>query len=189
MERFRQYLETLIPLSSSQWETIQSYFEVRPFQREQFFLRQGQICRRAAFIAEGIMRYCSIGEDGTEITCYFIAENGFILDPDSFSTQKPSALTIQAVTDCLLITLTYEGSLKLAQAFPQWEAVSGVIAQKSMMELVNQRSFLLNRNAESKYLHFIEHYPHILQRAPLGYIASYLGITQQSLSRLRKHIA
>ena len=128
-------------------------------------------------------------EDGAEITCYFVAENGFVVDPDSFASQKPGSLTIQAVTDSLLVALSYENSLKLAQVFPQWEAIAGAIAQRSMMELVNQRGFLLNRDAESRYRYFVEHYPHILQRAPLGYIASYLGITQQSLSRLRRHIS
>ena len=134
------------------------------------------------------MRYCMTRE-GEDITCYFIYENGFAGDPDSFFPRKPSERNLQALTDCELINITRTNVDKLIENCPRFLTIMSLIDHKVMMDLMTQRDFLLHADAEEKYRKFMEYYPQILQRVPLGYVASFLGITQQSLSRLRKQIS
>ena len=154
----------------------------------EFYLREGMVCHRQGFIAEGVMRYCNAGEDGALLTCYFAAENDLAGDPEGFARQAPSKLTLQAVTDVLVVSLGREQQQDLLARFPEFGGITALMVQDFLTSLANQRAFLLNKDAKSKYLHFLQHYPHILNRTPLGMVASYLGIKQQSLSRLRSQL-
>ena len=164
---------------------IEGYFALELVPGGGFYLRENKVSYHSGFIAEGVMRYCNIGADGELLTCYFVAENDLAGDPESFARQTPSKLILQAVTDTLVVTISRDRYEALIARFPEFERIAAQMAQAFMTSLINQRSFLLNNDAKSKYLHFLEHFPHILNRVPLGMVATYLGIKQQSLSRLR----
>lgn len=150
-----------------------------------FYVQSGKVSHRIGFIAEGVMRYCNVGEKGDLLTCYFVAENDLAGDPESFLHHTPSKQILEAVTDALVVSTDREQYSRLLARCPALEGISALMVQAFMTSLVNQRAFLLNRDARSRYRHFVEHFPHIHNRAPLGMVASYLGIRQQSLSRLR----
>ncbi len=189
MVRLKEYLQSNFHVNDREWGVTQQHVKLQRIPGGEFFLREGNICRQLAFIVEGVMRYLRFEEMGDETTCYFVSENDFVGDPESFATQKPSDKNLFAVTDCMLATISYEAWQRLSKTLPRFPEISAAINQKTMMDLLAQRDFLLNKDAAARYLYFIEHYPYILQRTPLGYIASYLGMTQQSLSRLRGQLS
>ena len=163
------------------------YFRLESFPKNEYFVRSGKVSRKLAFIAEGVMRYCMFRDDGSDITCFFMCENDFAGDPESFFSQKPSDKNVQALTDCQLITTSYENMQKMLH-HPRTKETIAAIDHYVMTKMLYQRTFLLNLDASVRYHEFIREYSTVLQRIPLSYIASFLGITQQSLSRLRKQM-
>jgi CRP-like cAMP-binding protein len=184
----KKYLLDNYQLSEKDWDIIKEYAEPVNVHKNEYFVQKGKVCRRMGFIAKGVMRYC-MERDGEDITCYFLSENNFAGDPDSFFSHKPSDKNAHALTDCVLISFSLDSIQKLSKTVPRFTEITALIDRKVMMDLMMQRDFLLHADAATKYQKFIEYYPHILQRVPLGYIASFLGIKQQSLSRLRKQIS
>jgi CRP-like cAMP-binding protein len=119
---------------------------------------------------------------------FFMCENDFVGDPDSYFAQKPSDKNVQALTDCQLITTSYDDMQKLLHHLPRGKEILAAIDHYVTMKLLYQRTFLLNLDASVRYHEFVREYSNVLQRVPLSYIANFLGITQQSLSRLRKQM-
>lgn len=187
--RFRKYLQDNYQVTENEWDLVKDYLQCVTVKKNQYFLQKGSVCRMLGFIAEGVMSYCMHREDGEEITCFFVCENEFAGDPDSFYTQKPSDKNLHALTDCTLIGISFDSMQKILKAFPRFTEIMVLIDKKVMMGLLGQRDLFYNLDAAAKYETFIEHYPHILKRVPLSYVASFLGIKQQSLSRLRKQIS
>ena len=169
-------------------EVVKEYWQQEPFSKDEYFVSQGKICRKLAFIAEGVMRYCMFRDDGTDVTCFFMCENDFIGDPESFFSQKPSDKNVQALTDCQLLTISYDNMQKFLHQVPRSSEINAAVDHYVTMKMLFQRTFLLNLDATVRYKEFMREYAHILQRIPLSYIANFLGITQQSLSRLRKQM-
>ena len=188
MDRFKKYLQDNFQFSQKEWESIREFAESSFIRKQEYFLKKGNVCRKLAFIEKGVLRYC-MERDGDDITCYFVYENGFAGDPDSFFSHQPSDKNIQALTDCELIEISPAKLDKILNACPRFKSIMGLIDHKVVIELMTQREFILQTDAATRYQKFIELFPHILQRVPLSYIASFLGITQQSLSRLRKQIS
>ncbi len=185
---FIRFYENFAPLSTREEQNLMDRLDLEVVKRGECYLGQGKVCRKVGFIANGVMRYCNLKDDGSVVTCYFIAENEFAFDAESFGSGRPSTLMIEALTDCLVISISKDDEHWLKQNLPKFMEASNRMGQEFMVKLINQRQFLLNQDAKSRYLHFLKEYPAILQRAPLGAVASFLGITQQSLSRLRSQL-
>ena len=187
MLRLKKFLQSNFQLSESDWIIIEPFFEEVILRKYDYFIKEGKVCRRMAFIAEGVLRYC-MNRDGEDITCYFVSEDNFAGDPDSFLSRQPSDKNMQALTDCVLFGISYDNCKKMEKSFLRFGEISGSINHRVMMDLLMQRDFLQQADALTKYKEFISKFPHILQRVPLSYVASFLGIAQQSLSRLRRQI-
>jgi len=185
----KKVLQRECKLSEKEWQAVEEYFKPEAFSKNEYFLRQGKVCRKLAFIGEGVMRYCMFHEDGTEATCFFMCQNDFVGDPESFFLQKPSQMNIQSLTDCRLVTISYENMQNIFQHFERAKEITAAIDHYVMTKMLHQRTFLLNLDASMRYREFMKEFPHILQQIPLSYVANFLGITQQSLSRLRKQIS
>jgi len=188
IQNFLKFQQEQLHVTKEDCESVSEYFQLESFAKNDYFVTQGKVCRKLAFIAEGIMRYCMFRDDGSDVTCFFMCENDFVGDPDSFFEQKPSDKNVQALTDCQLITISYDNMQKLLQNVPRGKEVNAAIAHYVTMRMLHQRTFLLNLDATVRYKEFMREYPHVLQRVPLSYVANFLGIAQQSLSRLRKQI-
>jgi len=131
---------------------------------------------------------CYYNNKGEEITKYFIEENNLVVDLESFDNEIPSTAYVQAITDCKLIVFLKKDWQELLNTIVGWDAIVHKIISKALMQKVERRSPLVSEDATTRYLKFIEIYPTVVNRIPLSYIASYLGITQSSLSRIRKNI-
>jgi len=186
---FQKFLQQQFKLQEKELEIGKECFQLQPFPKNEYFVSRGKVCRKLAFIAEGVMRGCMFREDGEDVTCFFMCEDDFVGDPESFFSQLPSDKNVQALTDCQLVTISLENMQKLLQQVSRGKEINATIDHYVMTKMLYQRTFLLNLDATVRYKEFMKEYFHILQRVPLSYIASFLGITQQSLSRLRKNIS
>jgi CRP-like cAMP-binding protein len=153
-----------------------------------YFLKEGQVCRRLGFIEEGVLRYIVFSDSGKELTCNFASEDEFIGEAESFFRKKPSFLNLQAVTDCTIATIGFNDFQNILAKFPPFSKISEDISYRAVLGLLNKKNFIPGSNASAKYRQFVQQYPQIIRRVPLGMIASYLEITQQSLSRIRKQM-
>jgi CRP-like cAMP-binding protein len=187
-QNFMKFGQEQFHLTKEEGEMIAEYFQLESFPKNEYFVSQGKVCRKLAFISEGVMRYCMFRDDGSDVTCFFMCENDFVGDPDSFFAQKPTDKNAQALTDCQLITISYDNMQRLLRELPRGKEILAAIDHYVTMKLLYQRTFLLNLDASVRYHEFVREYSNVLQRVPLSYIANFLGITQQSLSRLRKQM-
>jgi len=175
-------------LNAQQIDYISDKAKMVQLQKEDYFSEAGKIARQVGFIVDGVVRVCYYDNQGEEITMYFMEEGNFVVDFDSFDNNIPSSAYVQAVTDCTLIIFTKKDWEDLANTIVGWESIVHKIVKKSLIQKIDRRSSLVSEDATTRYLAFMEKYPQLLHRIPLSYLASYLGITQSSLSRIRKNI-
>ncbi|KQN32601.1 cyclic nucleotide-binding protein [Pedobacter sp. Leaf41] len=175
-------------LNQQQIDFIASKLLVVEIKKDDYFSEAGKISRQVGFITEGILRVCYYNNKGEEVTKYFIEENNLVVDLESFDNQICSSAYVQAVTDCKMMVFERKDWLELLQTIVGWDTIVHKIIARALMLKVERRSPLVSEDGTTRYLKFMEIYPTLVNRVPLSYIASYLGVTQSSLSRIRKNI-
>jgi len=187
MEQLINYLLQFGHLNQQQIELIKSKATVKSIKKEAYYQEAGQIPREVIFLIEGIMRVCYYSNNGTEITKYFLDEDRFIADVTSFNAGVPSSEYVQAVTDCWYVVLSKRALEELSMTIVGWDALIAKVTAKGYADKVNRISAMMSDNASERYRKFLTEFPNLANRIPLSYLASYLGITQSSLSRIRRH--
>lgn len=182
------YLLQFGQLNRQQIDLIVQKAEIKAVKKDQYYQEAGKITREVIFLTEGIMRVCYFNNKGDEITSYFFDENHFIADMDSFNQSIPSAGYIQAVTDCKYVVLSKSALQDLSMTIIGWDAIVAKITAKGLFDKINRLNPMMADNAKERYLKFLTNFPVLANRIPLSYLASYLGITQSSLSRIRRDI-
>jgi len=172
-------------LSDAAIETmVEEYEEIR-FYKNEFFLKQGKISDSVHLI-EGLMRAYTFDRDGNEVTTNFFSKNRAVYDPASFFLQTPSMENIQAVTDCLAYSISFHKMNKLFHLLPEFREFGRLMLVKELVMSKQRALAMINQGAEERYGELIKDHYNILQSAPLKHIASYLGVTDTSLSRIRR---
>lgn len=156
--------------------------------KEGYFSEAGKVAREVGFLLEGVLRVCYYNNKGEEITNYFIDENHFVVDLESFDNNIPSTGYVQAVTECRLVVFSSRDWEEIANTIVGWESILNKITKKALLQKIERRSPLVAEDATTRYLAFLEKYPRIANRVSLSSLASYLGVTPSSLSRIRKNI-
>ncbi|MFD1605084.1 Crp/Fnr family transcriptional regulator [Flavobacterium artemisiae] len=175
-------------LNQQQIDLITSKASELELPKDEYFSEAGKVSTQVGFVLNGVMRVCYYDNKGEEITKYFIDENNLVVDLESFQNSICSSAYVQAVTDCKLLTFSKQDWEELLNTIVGWDAIVHKIIARALMQKIERRSPLVSEDATTRYLSFLEKYPKILNRIPLSYLASYLGITQSSLSRIRKNI-
>jgi CRP-like cAMP-binding protein len=188
MDLLKKYIQRVYKLTEYEWNLVKDYFHPSLVKAGQYFVKSGKICYRLGFIEEGVMRHYYFKESGKEVTCSFSSEEEFIGDPESFHEQKPCPFNVQAATNCSLVVFNLDDYNNVLKKYPPSREIFEDISYKTVKRLLDERTTFAGSDATSKYQYLSHSFPGILQRVPLGYIASYLDITQQSLSRIRKQI-
>ena len=152
-----------------------------------FLAEQGRICRNIAFIEKGLLRLYYL-HDGKEVTNCFCRENTISTSYQSLVTQQASEIAVQAVEETKLIALTYDSLLKLYEKDLFWQQVARMAVENEMFATEAHNRFLRNFSATDRYLQILENEEELLQRVPLNYLATYLQIAPETLSRIRKKI-
>ena len=188
MKEFEEYLLQFGNLNQQQIELISKKAAELELNKNDLYWEAGKTVRQIGFISEGVLRVYYYDSKGEEYTRYFIDENHLILDgPNSEGNYTPSEY-LQAITDCKLTVFSKKDWKEISDTILGWDSIVQKINNKQHTEKIERRSVLVSQDAAARYLEFIEKFSTVANRVPLSYIASYLGITQSSLSRIRKKI-
>ena len=187
MKELIEYILQFGNLNKQQIDFIQTKVREVELQKEEYFSEAGKIPRQVGFVVDGIIRGCYYNNKGEEITRCFISENSLVADYVNFDAGTSSAEYLQACTDCKLIVFSKESWEELSHTIVGWDTIKNKMVQKCMYQK-SRKGPVISQDATTRYREFMENYPSLVNRIPLAYISSYLGVTQQSLSRIRKNI-
>lgn len=189
IENLVNQLTTYCVFSESDLKLITSKFHHQHFKSKAYLLQAGQISRHIHFIETGLLRVFHVN-DGKEITSYLSSDNGIVSSYSSFIQQTSSYENIQCIEDSEIYSIHYKDMHELYDLVPKWQNMGRIIAEQNVLCLADRHLKLHSIPAKEKYLEFLKTSPDkIIQRTPLIHIASYLGITPESLSRIRKSIS
>jgi CRP-like cAMP-binding protein len=188
-ERFQQYITSRAKVSGEELETILACGVTKKLRKHQYLLQEGDVWRYNAFVCSGCVRVYSVDNTGVEHIMRFAIEDWWAGDRESYTTGQPSKFNIDALEDSVLILWTKADFEKLLTDIPALKKFSDDLIAKSHNTSVNRVHAALTSNAEERYKEFIKKYPDIASRVPLHMIASYLGITPVTLSRIRSQAA
>lgn len=182
------YINKVTPLTTEEAAAIASGFKIRKYQKGQYVVQNGDICKYENFVLSGCLKEYYIDNDGQEHIVMFALENWWIGDLGSMVTQTPSDYNILCLENTVLAQLYYEDLERLYTEVPKLERFFRVIIQKAF--IASQKRIIHNFSlpAKERYLKFREMYPQIEQRVPQYMIASYLGITKEFLSKIRSQL-
>ncbi|MBI1769750.1 MAG: Crp/Fnr family transcriptional regulator [Bacteroidetes bacterium] len=188
MERLRSLLISFNRLTSAEIDLILDHYYQLSLDPGDYFLKAGKVSDRIGFITQGIVRMLSLNDEGEEITKHFMAEGEFTVDIDSFSNQKMSSHYLQAITACKMLAISKSSVDELGLRVPNLINIFHSISEASLLKKIKDQNIHREGTAVQKYELFVENNQEIALRVPLQYIASYLNITPQSLSRIRKQV-
>lgn len=184
-----RFLESNIPIEKSAVSAYLSTLKIRKVKKGEQLLKQGDICQHTFFVEKGLLRYFSIDKKGKENVLQFAPENWFITDRESVYFNQPSKYYLDALEDSDVLVLEKNFVEKISEQNNSFAEFNNKLLHNHIRSLQKRIELLLSATAEERYLDFIKVYPDILLRVPQTLIASYLGITPESLSRVRKELA
>ena len=184
-EYFLSVLEQYTQIPTSEWKKTESCLKSLHLDRNEFFIMQGDLPDRFAFIISGIFRVFCITESGDEKTLSFRTKGQFLAAYTPFLENRDAWYSIQALESSELIYMDFDDFVKLSAGHPCWEKVIKEYIIRLYIEKENRERSFLTENAKTRYLQFRNQYPELEQRIHNFYIASYLGISPVSLSRIR----
>jgi CRP/FNR family transcriptional regulator, cyclic AMP receptor protein len=187
-EEIDQHISRCATITHQDLELFHSRLKSRSVRKKTLLLQQGEVCKFEAYIVKGCVKKYYIDQNGDEVILQFAVEDWWISDIGSFSEQKPSNLFIETLEDTELLTIDFESKERLYQQIPNLERVFRIMLQRAYSVLESRFYSTVSHSAETRYLEFIKKYPSIPQRVPQQQIASYLGITPESLSRIKTQI-
>jgi CRP-like cAMP-binding protein len=176
------------PLTKSEEALIINTFIPKKIRKKQYFLQEGEVCKYSAFIVKGAMRLFSVDDKGIEHIVQLSIENWWACDRESFSMLTPSLYNIDAWEDTEVLIFTMADLTNLINQVP---AIAEMIRQLDLKNSISTQKRVtasISFSAEKRYNEFMKTHPQFLQRFPLHIIASYLGITKETLSRIRKQV-
>ncbi len=177
-----------VKLTEEALASITARLTSRSLRKHEMLLNAGQVCQQVFFINQGCLRYFYL-VDGEEKTGQFFFENDWYTDFASFISGQPSQENIQALENCELWTLSRQNLLELYDEHPKFERFGRLITEQAYMGVKSRNNAFLNESPEQRYLRLLRNRPKIAARIPQHYIASFLSIKPESLSRIRKRIA
>lgn len=189
MSNINTFLAKILEVPLEKVNMCSLLFESKKISKNEFLLQQGEICKYTFFVEKGLLRMYSIDKNGKEHIIQFAPENWLISDRSSLYFNEKSNYYIEAVEDSEILFLQPDFFSKLLGEFPSSIERNDIIIQKHVKSLQDRINSLLGETAEERYMKFIKMYPDLLLRVPQWMIASYLGITPESLSRVRKELA
>lgn len=182
------YFNSYIPLKEKEINGLSSRITERKIKRRKFILQENDVCRHYNFVVSGCFKMYGVDKNGAEHNLQFAAENEWIMDLGSFHSEKLSRLYIEAIEPSVILQIDKPTLIYLYQNHEKFSRIFRVIIENRFIELQNRVLQNISSNAEERYLAFLEQYPQLSNRLPNTQIASYLGITPEFLSVVRKNI-
>lgn len=188
-ELLHNKISSIVSISKEEFDYFKTFFTPKKLRKRQYFLQEGDVCKYQAFVVKGIMRSYTIDEKGSEHILQFASEGWWAADLSSYLTAEPSFLNIDALEEVELLLLTKPMWEQAMKEIPALEHYFRIIIQNHLVATQKRLLQSLAETADEKYNRFLQTYPECVQRLPQHQIASYLGITRETLSRIRKQAA
>jgi len=184
-----EYFNRILPLNEKEIVMVKEVFKERKVKKRQFILQEGEICEHNTYVLEGCFRMYLVDPNGKEHNLQFAVENWWIGDLGSFHSNSPSKLNVEAIENSIILQANKEDQLKLFTDYPKFNQIFRVLAENAMIGLQRRVLQNISSTAEERYLDFLERHHNFLNRISNVQIASYLGVTPEFLSAIRKKIA
>lgn len=178
----------MVTLEADAWNAYKEKLTVRKLKKNEALWNIGEVCREVGFITKGGMRYFFY-RDGEEVTGQFFFENAFVTIYASLITEKVTEIAFQALEETEVLLISKSSLHKLFDKFKSWERFGRLMAEHNIVQMVTVRASLTSATPKEKYLQLLNERPKVIERVPLNIIASYLGMTPEHLSRVRREIA
>jgi CRP-like cAMP-binding protein len=182
---FETYIKEQANVTDDDINLMRSMAVEKKLRRKEFLLHEGEICKYKIFIAKGLLRTYAIGEEGSEHILRFSPENSWTTEPESFDNATPSSLNIDALEPSELVLWTKDDLRYLIDTIPGLKTYFGKMISGSGITLRQRILSNISSTAEEKHEEFIKNYPDIYARVPLHMVASYIGVTRKTLTRIR----
>ena len=189
LEKFAQYLRDRLSITDEQASEAVSCLKTKTIKKGEILLNAGDLKSESYFINSGLLRYFSIDEKGKEHIIQFAPENWMLSDRDTFVFNEPSVFYIEAIEDTEVVVVKKDFFSAIQNIVPEILQLNILMLHNSIRFMQKRINMLLSATAEERYLDFIKLYPNLTLRVPQWMIASYLGVTPESLSRVRKDLA
>lgn len=184
-----QKLDEKIQLTEEEKQLCKSFFTPKKLRKRQYILQEGDVCKYTAFVEKGMLRMYTINDKGGEHIIQFAFEGWWMADQFSFITGEPAIYNIDALEDSELLLLSKQAEEQLLKKIPKFERYFRILLQNSLIATQRRLISSISQSAEERYNQLIETCPTIPQRVPQHMMASFLGITPETLSRIRKQVA
>lgn len=188
-ERFAAYLKEKASLTDEQLEQVRAVTINKKLRKRQYLLQEGDVCHYNCFVAKGCLRLYRVGEDGVEHILRFAVENWWISDQESYNNGISSKNNIDALEDSELLLIEKKDFNRIVSDFPNFRTFRDSLKARSYDVSQNRIMSHISDTAEEKYTNFIKFYPGVFNRVPLHMIASFLGVSRETLSRIRNQFA
>ena len=184
----KKHITSKVPLTDEEFDICSKYFIQKNLKKHQFLLNEGDVCRYIGFVNSGCLREYKIDNKGVEHILQFAIEDWWVSDLHSFLSGLPATYNIDALQYSEILLLERSAREELLDNCPKLERFFRMLIESNHVATNQRISDSLSATAEERYLKFIKTYPKLLEQLPQNQIASYLGITPQSLSRIRKEL-
>ncbi|HUH28735.1 Crp/Fnr family transcriptional regulator [Gelidibacter sp.] len=181
-----EFLSTIVPFTDDELKDIASHFNKETVLKNQTLVRQGEICNSLYFVEKGMGRSYYLNENGKDITQWFFGVGKFMSSVDSFFQQTPSIYYLEVLQDATLYSISKEDMDRLFAKYHKMEKMGRLVTIEMLTKMVNKLNAIQFQTAKERYDYMLAEFPDIAYQVPLGHIASYLGMTQETLSRIRK---
>ena len=187
-EVFFQTIKAKVDFSEEELVVIKKHLTPKKLRKKQYLLQEGDVCKFVAFVEKGVLRSYTIDEKGGEHIIQFALEGWLISDLYSFLTAEPCTYTIDAIEDCELVLISKSAHEELLHSLPKYETWIRLQITSAYIALQKRLTSIISLSLEERYESFTSIYPNIVQRVPQHMVASYMGLTPETLSRVRKRI-
>ncbi|MCW0483768.1 Crp/Fnr family transcriptional regulator [Gaoshiqia sediminis] len=184
MKRLLFNIQRVFQPSADEMAALEKAIQIVHLKKNDFFLKENEICSSVTFIEKGSMRLFYESPD-KEVCNDFFFENSLVGSLAGFLTQSPSIVNIAAIEPCELLVFDYPDVMKLTENWPAWRKLADILVQEQFVRAEKREASLLRNSPEERFKNLLEEHPKIFKRVPLRYVASYLGITPETLSRYR----
>jgi CRP-like cAMP-binding protein len=185
-ELFFQTLKSKVPFSEEELDIVKTYLTPKKLRKKQYLLQEGDVCKFIAFVEKGALRAYSLDEKGIERIIQFALEGWTISDLYSFLTEEPATYNIDALEDSELVLISKSAHEELLKTLPKYETWIRLQITGAYIAMQRRLTSIISLSLEERYAYFTSLYPQIIQRVPQHMIASYMGLTPETLSRVRK---
>lgn len=187
LEKIRLHIKNVIQMDDETFNLALDYFVIKKIEKGDYLLREGTICNHIFYVEKGLFRTFYL-KDGNEINTCFCMENSITSSHESFVNRTISKDYIQALEDATIVSLSYENLIELYKLNIKWQSLSRLLTEKECARLSERIHTLSFETAKEKYLHLLENQSEIIQRVSIQHIASYLGVSRETVSRIRSKI-